>query len=93
MPLSSFDVYPKTLKEYRQRTFTGAVVSVVCSILIVLLTGIEVFDFAKVRTDDHLFVDTGRGQQMRINIDITFPALPCSGEGLPLCCLSAASLL
>lgn len=78
MRLATFDVYPKTLHEFRQRTLSGAVVSLVCSILIGLLTIIEVSDYLQVKVDDHLFVDTSRGQQLRINMNITFPALPCS---------------
>jgi len=76
--LASFDVYPKTLKEFRQRTFAGALVSIVCAATISLLAGIEIADFLQVKTDDHLFVDTTRGQELRINMNITFPALPCS---------------
>ena len=78
MRLATFDVYPKTLQEFRQRTVTGAAVSLACSVLIALLTIIEVTDYLQVKVDDHLFVDTSRGQQLRINMNISFPALPCS---------------
>mmetsp|Transcript_50112 Transcript_50112/g.108593 ORF Transcript_50112/g.108593 Transcript_50112/m.108593 type:complete len:379 (+) Transcript_50112:252-1388(+) len=78
MPLSSFDVYPKTLKEFRQRTLSGAIVSIGCAVLIMVLTSLELIDFATVKTDDHLYVDTSRGQTLRINVDIEFPSLPCS---------------
>ena len=102
---ASLDVYPKTLKEFRQRTASGAAVSIACAILIFVLSAIEIADFvqvfvpriptpaaaapfhpsarAQVHTLDHLFVDTSRGQQMRINVNISFPALPCSGA--PVC--------
>ena len=78
MRLATFDVYPKTLSEFRQRTLTGAAVSIACTLLIAVLTVIEVADYLQVRQDDHLFVDTSRGQQLRINLNVTFPALPCS---------------
>ena len=78
MRLATFDVYPKTLQEFRQRTVTGAAVSLACSVLIALLTIVEVTDYLQVKVDDHLFVDTSRGQQLRINMNISFPALPCS---------------
>ena len=48
MRFSSLDVYPKTLAEFRQRTLTGAIVSITCITLIALLTCIEVVDFAQV---------------------------------------------
>jgi hypothetical protein len=79
MKLAAFDFYPKTLQEFRQRTLTGAAVSVSCTVLIAVLTVIEVADYSEVKQDGHLFVDTSRGQQLRINMNITFPALPCSG--------------
>ena len=78
MRLATFDVYPKTLSEFRQRTLTGAAVSIACTLLIAVLTVIEVADYLQVKQDDHLFVDTSRGQQLRINLNVTFPALPCS---------------
>ena len=78
MRFSSLDVYPKTLSEFRQRTLTGAVVSITCTALIVLLSLIDIADFAIVKKTDHLFVDTTRSQHLRININISFPALPCS---------------
>jgi len=78
MKLSSFDVYPKTLQEFRQRTLSGAIISLASMVLITTLAMVEVIDFAQVKTNEHLFVDTTRGQQLRINMNITFPALPCS---------------
>ena len=75
---SSFDVFPKTLQEFRRRTLTGAIVSITCTVLIALLVCVEFVDFIRVKKSDHLFVDTSRGQQLRINVNITFPALPCS---------------
>jgi len=78
MPLSSFDVYPKTLKEFRQRTVSGALVSVGCMALIGILSAIEVSDLLTTTLVDHLFVDTTRGQRLDIHINISFPALPCS---------------
>lgn len=78
MRFSSFDVYAKTLPEFRHRTLTGAVVSISTVGLIVILALGEIADFASVKREDHLFVDTTRGEQLRINLNITFPALPCS---------------
>ena len=60
------------------RTLAGAVVSITCTALIVLLSLIDIADFAIVKKTDHLFVDTTRSQHLRININISFPALPCS---------------
>ena len=78
MRFSSFDVYPKTLSEFRNKTLTGAVVSLTCTVLIALLAFVEIADFVSVKSTKHLIVDTSRGQRLRINLNITFPALPCS---------------
>jgi hypothetical protein len=78
MRFAALDVYPKTLAEFRQRTTSGAIVSITCAALILLLTIVEVADFVMVTTDDHLFVDSTRGSTLRINLNISFPALPCS---------------
>lgn len=75
---NQLDVFPKTLQEFRHRTQTGAVVSIGCAVLIGLLTTVEVSDFVQVKTHDRLSVDTSRGQKLRINLNITFPALPCA---------------
>jgi len=78
MSFAKLDIFPKTLQEFRHRTQTGAIVSIVCATLIATLTMIELADFVQVKTHDHLTVDTSRGQKLRININITFPALPCA---------------
>jgi len=33
-------------------------------------------------TSDHLYVDTARGERIRINVNITFPNMPCAGLNL-----------
>ena len=50
MRLSSFDVYPKTLSEFRQRTLTGGIVSILTIVLVLLLTCMELVDFVQVKT-------------------------------------------
>jgi len=58
---------------------TGAAISLATIGLVGLLTCLELIDFAQVRTSEHLYVDTSRGApSMRINVNISFPALPCS---------------
>lgn len=78
LALRAFDVFPKTIAEFRHKTASGGAVSLVCSFLIFVLTISEVWDYMTVRTEEHLFVDTSRGQMMTVKVDITFPALPCS---------------
>ena len=51
MRFASLDVYPKTLSEFRNRTASGGIVSVVCVSLIALLAIIEFADFVRVKKD------------------------------------------
>lgn len=41
----------------------------------------------RVQVREELFVDTSRGEKLRINFDIDFPRMPCVCE-LPLNCIS-----
>ena len=38
-----------------------------------------------------LFVDTTRGQKLRINIDVTFPRMACDCKCVPVCILNSRS--
>ena len=48
MKFASFDVYPKTLHEFRQRTHIGAIISIVCATLIVMLALMEIAEFVEI---------------------------------------------
>jgi len=76
--LKRFDAYPKTLDDFRVRTYSGGVVSIVCTIIIIWLFISELSLYLTVDTQPELFVDASRGEKLRINIDITFPDLPCA---------------
>eukprot|EP00967_Tisochrysis_lutea_P011791 scaffold13260_cov33-Tisochrysis_lutea.AAC.1 len=75
----SFDVYPKTLDDFKERTGSGAAVSLISLTTILLLVISEFRAYLTPTTSDHLYVDTTRGERIRINLNITFPNLPCAG--------------
>jgi len=77
--IKSFDVYPKTLDDFKERTGSGAVVSMVSCLVILLLIISELHTYMTPTTVDHLNVDTTRGERIRINLNITFPSMPCAG--------------
>ncbi|KAF9433667.1 Endoplasmic reticulum-Golgi intermediate compartment protein 3 [Entomortierella beljakovae] len=73
----NFDAYAKTLDDFRVKTSTGAIVTMVSALLIsVLLLG-EFLDYRAVRVESSLVVDIGRKDKMSIEFDITFPKMPC----------------
>jgi len=80
--LKSLDVYPKTLDDFKERTGSGAVVSLLSCSVIFLLVISELRTYLTPVREDHLYVDTTRGERIRINFNVTFPNMPCSGMSL-----------
>ncbi len=76
--LRRLDVYPKTLEDFTEKTTTGAVVSLVTLLFVLWLFVSEVSLFMAHEVDPQLFVDTERSDKIRINLDLYFPAMPCS---------------
>jgi hypothetical protein len=76
--LKYLDAYPKTLEDFRVKTFSGAAISITCVFLIIVLFIFEWRAYLAQEINQELFVDISRGQKFHINIDITFPLLPCS---------------
>jgi hypothetical protein len=76
--LKNYDAYPKTLEDFRIRTFSGAAVSILSGLIMVLLFLAELQLYLRVEVQPQLLVDPNRGEKLRINFDIVFPALPCA---------------
>ena len=76
--LKRFDAYAKTLDDFRIRTTSGGLVTIISSLLILLLFLMELKYFLTTDIVQVLFVDTSRQEKMNITIDIRFPSLPCS---------------
>eukprot|EP00053_Salpingoeca_punica_P006196 m.59415 g.59415 ORF g.59415 m.59415 type:complete len:394 (+) comp13577_c0_seq1:87-1268(+) len=76
--LRKFDAYPKTMEDFREKTFSGAAVSIVAGLLMLMLFASELSFFLSVQVNPELFVDTSRNEKMRINVDIIFHAMPCA---------------
>lgn len=73
------DFNPKTLDDFKERTGSGAAVSVVSICVIFLLVFSELRSYLTPVVTDHLYVDTTRGERIHINVNITFPSMPCAG--------------
>eukprot|EP01119_Soliformovum_irregulare_P003075 TRINITY_DN13373_c0_g1_i1.p1 TRINITY_DN13373_c0_g1~~TRINITY_DN13373_c0_g1_i1.p1 ORF type:complete len:387 (-),score=108.40 TRINITY_DN13373_c0_g1_i1:25-1185(-) len=76
--LKTFDAYPKTLEDFRVRTTSGATVSIIAGLFIVWLFISELSAYLTLDVRPELFVDTTRGEKLRINVDMVFHNLPCS---------------
>jgi len=60
----------------------NALVSIISGLLITWLFFSELVYYLSTDVQPELFVDTTRGEKLRINMDITFPKLPCSCSSL-----------
>ncbi|XP_026326579.1 endoplasmic reticulum-Golgi intermediate compartment protein 3 [Hyposmocoma kahamanoa] len=72
------DAYAKTLEDFRIKTATGAAVTIVGAIVMVLLFLSELHTYMSPNISEELFVDTSRGHKLRINIDIIVPTISCN---------------
>jgi hypothetical protein len=78
MDIKTFDAYAKTQDEYRIKTRSGALISIVCFTSIFLLIVSEYWEYSRTKHVQELVVDHSRRQRLRIHFNITFPELPCS---------------
>lgn len=76
--LRSFDIYTKVHEDMRVKTTSGATISVVAICFILFLFFSELGAYLRTETVDHLYVDTSRGEKLRINFDVSFLRAPCS---------------
>ncbi|XP_021743536.1 endoplasmic reticulum-Golgi intermediate compartment protein 3-like [Chenopodium quinoa] len=76
--IRNLDAYPKINEDFYSRTLSGGVITLVSSCVMLLLFFSELSLYLNAVTETQLVVDTSRGETLRINFDITFPALPCS---------------
>lgn len=75
--LRYLDAYPKTLEDFRIKTYGGAAVTIMSWCVIALLVFFEIQDYWTPTVSEELFVDTSRGPKLRINLDFVIPAISC----------------
>lgn len=80
----SFDVFEKVSSEAQIRTNSGGIVSISSIVIIFFLLISEWTSYRRVVVAPELVVDTSRQERMSININITFPDIPCSMLSLDL---------
>uniref|UniRef100_T1JD18 Endoplasmic reticulum-Golgi intermediate compartment protein 3 n=1 Tax=Strigamia maritima TaxID=126957 RepID=T1JD18_STRMM len=75
--IRQFDAYPKTLDDFRIKTFCGATVTIISAFLMISLLISELNYYLTTELQEELLVDTSRGQKLRINIDVIFHRVSC----------------
>ncbi|CCD23024.1 endoplasmic reticulum-Golgi intermediate compartment family protein NDAI_0A08710 [Naumovozyma dairenensis CBS 421] len=75
--LLSLDAFSKTQEDVRIRTKTGAIISISCILVTVLLLLNEWIQYSQIVTRPTLVVDRERNLKLDLNLDISFPSMPC----------------
>ena len=74
----NFDIFRKMPKDLTEPTFCGAIVSVVCTFFLISLSVFEISKYINASSSAELIIDQShRDDFVDINIDITFPKIPC----------------
>ncbi|GMM35240.1 Erv46 protein [Saccharomycopsis crataegensis] len=75
--LLAFDAFAKTVEDARVRTTSGGLVTMTCLVAVVLLILNEWNEFNTVKLHPEIVVDRDRAKRLDVNLDISFPKLPC----------------
>jgi endoplasmic reticulum-Golgi intermediate compartment protein 3 len=73
----SLDAFPKAIDDFRVRTSSGAIVSLIAIAMMIMLFFGELNYYLKVETVDYLYVNSVNKQQVTASFDISFPEIPC----------------
>eukprot|EP00959_Pyramimonas_sp_CCMP1952_P376451 7885186-Pyramimonas_sp.AAC.1 len=76
--LRNFDAYARAEEHLTTQTLSGAIVSVSGFALMLLLFASELAQFWQPLRMHEMTVDATRDEKLQINVNITFPALPCA---------------
>ncbi|KAK9073947.1 hypothetical protein SSX86_006545 [Deinandra increscens subsp. villosa] len=74
----NLDAYPKINEDFYSRTLSGGVITLASSIAMLFLVFSELAMYLQTVTETKLVVDTSRGEKLKINFDISFPAVSCT---------------
>ena len=54
--------------------------TILAAAIILSFTAIEFFDYRRIYVDTSIVVDRSRGEKLTVNMNITFPRVPCYRE-------------
>src|SRR5437870_5104326 len=75
--LLSLDAFSKTVEDVRIKTRSGGLITVGCIMMLIVLISNEWSAFNKIAIRPELVVDRDSNAKLDINLDVTFPDLPC----------------
>lgn len=82
--LKKFDIYPKTIEDFKEKTVIGATISIVSMTIIVFLVISELLLYMSHERIDELYVDTKGDGKIPIYLNISFPAISCDSLSLDI---------
>lgn len=75
--LISLDAFAKTVEDARVKTASGGMITLVCVLIVLFLIRNEYYEYTSVVIRPELVVDKNINKKLDINLDITFPDIPC----------------
>jgi hypothetical protein len=73
-----FDIFKKMPRDLTEPTIFGALVSIICTVVLVGLTIFEIQNYIRSESHAELVIDTShRDDFVNINLDIVFEKMPC----------------
>ncbi|KAF8160191.1 Sec1-like protein [Pholiota molesta] len=66
-----------TTEDVKVKTRTGALLTIISAAVILSVMMIEFLDYRRVNIDTSIVVDKSRGEKLTVNLNITFPRVPC----------------
>jgi len=75
--LKGIDAFGKTMEDVKVKTRTGALLTILSVAIILTFTTIEFFDYRRITTETSVVVDKSRGERLTVNLNVSFPKIPC----------------
>lgn len=75
--VSGLDAFGKTMEDVKIKTRTGALLTFISFSIIAISTLLEFIDYRRVHLEPAIMVDRSRGEKMIVDMDISFPRVPC----------------
>ena len=80
--LKRFDAYAKPMDDFRIRTRSGGILTVLSGLMMIILFASEFRDYLQPQMKEELFVDTSRTGKLKINVDVIFSRISCDFLGI-----------